>query len=66
MITLIPCNNEVESEWTEGLKYALVGKTSEETHMIFVVSSYWQATEVRDSFTKIMKDSDYEIMEVKE
>jgi hypothetical protein len=65
-ITLIPCETEKYCEWSTGGKYALVGKTSGDIHMIFVSHSYENAKVIRDSYTKIMKDAGYDIMKVKE
>lgn len=65
-ITLIPIDNELQYEWSAGVRYALVGKTSRNIHMIFVAHSYENAKEVRDSYTKIMKDAGYDIMKVKD
>jgi hypothetical protein len=65
-ITLIPIDNELQYEWSAGVRYALVGKTSGDIHMIFVAHCYEKAKDVRDSYTKIMRDSGYHIMKVKE
>jgi hypothetical protein len=65
-ITLVPCETEKYCEWSTGGKYALVGKISGDIHMIFVSESLYKAEAVRDAYTKIMKDSGYHIMKVKE
>jgi hypothetical protein len=65
-ITLIPIDNELQYVWSTGNKYALVGKTSRDIHMIFVSHSYENAKVIRDSYTKIMKDAGYDIMKVKD
>ncbi len=64
--TLVPIDNEFQYEWSAGVRYALVGKISGEIHMIFNANSYEKAKEIRDSYHKIMKDSGYHIMKVKE
>jgi len=63
-ITLIPIDNELQYEWIEGVRYALVGKSSDEIHMIFVAYNYDDAKAIRDSYTKIMRDAGYHIMRV--
>jgi hypothetical protein len=65
-ITLIPCDNELQYEWNEGIRYALVGKTSGEIHMIFISNNYENAKVIKDTYRKIMCDSGYHIMKVKE
>ena len=65
-ITLIPIDNELQYEWSAGVRYALVGKTSGDIHMLFVAHSYEKAKEIRDNYHRIMGDAGYDIMKVKD
>lgn len=52
--------------WSGARKYALIGQSSGQIHMIFDAVCEDQAKEVLLAYDKVRKDAGYELMEVEE